>query len=346
MPVLNRLKILEQVLALDGLPFGRGQWHLLDRNGRLYVQGGTPRRKLSLELEVYAPTADVRLAALRVLGNSGKQQPSVRGREELINWARDWRVAQGCGVETFDRAYGAMLSRLDDRWPLSPKSMQGALDGVPAGAHRRRLLGLLKQLCSAKGVEWPAALLDPLGRGRGEKRQQVLLSDEAIEAAMQLPAPPPLRRSFALAAIYGLRPWETLVAERCERYQDCLWIGKPKRSGVGISPCRSAPPFHRHWLEAFDVQQLLRIPPPDIALSRAGSRLTDQARRHGLLPYNVSFYGLRHAYARRIHSLDYRVTDVDGAKFMGHTVAVHNQTYRRFLMGEVDPLEKLMGVIG
>lgn len=348
MPVLNRLKTLEQVLALDGLPLGRGQWHLLDRDGRLYVQGGKPRRKLSLGLEIYASTLEVRAAVLEVLGATGSGQAKGSGaadRDELIAWAREWKVAQGCAGETFDRAYAPLLGRLDQRRPLAAGSMEAALIDVPPGAHRRRQLSLLRELCSAQGATWPAGLLDPLARGRGVQRTRALVSDEAIEATVGLSPPPPVWRSFVLAAVYGLRPWETLVAEPCERYRNCVWIGRGKRSGVGISPPRSAPPFHPRWLELFDAARLLRQPAAEIPLLRAGSRLSEQSRRAGLLPYDASFYGLRHAYARRIHSREYRVSDTDGAKFMGHTVAVHNQTYRKFLPGEEDPLEALCGVV-
>jgi integrase len=46
-----------------------------------------------------------------------------------------------------------------------------------------------------------------------------------------------------------------------------------------------------------------------------------------VLPFGL--YTLRHAYAIRL--LNFGISSVIGARLMGHSVEIHNRTYRRWL---------------
>jgi len=181
-----------------------------------------------------------------------------------------------------------------------------------------------------------------------DHRSQPFFSDEAIEGylADRSPLNGSWRRVIASMAIYGLRPWEAWVVEPCRQRAGCAWVGAGgagKTNRHGTSQPRQVPPFHQEWLERFAMEQLWREPLPPLAdPSRAGARVNQQLRRAGLIKAGgPTTYGFRHAYARRLHSPLYRVTDAHASLFMGHTVAAHHKAYRGWL-GQDDPIGTYM----
>lgn len=213
----------------------------------------------------------------------------------------------------------------------------------PRSPTRRRVVAFLRRLCGLCGVEWNSALLDPLqNSGRSvEHRPQAFFSDAEIEAILApgTPLSPSWRRVVTLLAVYGLRPWEAWIAEPCKVRSGCAWVPAGKTNRHGTTPPRQVPPFHPEWVERFALVELWNRPLPALNdPSRAGSRVNQQLRRSGLVTADgQTSYGFRHAYARRLHSPRYRVTDAHGSLFMGHTVAAHHKAYRNWLGGE-DPI--------
>ena len=172
-----------------------------------------------------------------------------------------------------------------------------------------------------------------------------LFSDEEIEELVlaSLDRGDDYGRVLALLATYGLRPWEGWLAEPSQRHGDCVWIPIGKKSTKGTNPPREVPPFHPRWYELFDIETLWSKPLPVLARREwSAGRVTRYLKRRFKIEYGTgrSAYGFRNAYARRIHSPEYRVTDGDGALFMGHTVMVHNQVYRRWVAGSDDPIAR------
>jgi integrase len=154
----------------------------------------------------------------------------------------------------------------------------------------------------------------------------------------------PWRRVVASLAIYGLRPWEAWTVIPSADRAGCAWVAEGKTNRHGTTPPRLVPPFHSEWLERFEMGELWLRPLPALGdLSRAGARVNQQLRRAGLMRRGgPTSYGFRHAYARRLHSPRYRVTDAHASLFMGHTVAAHHRAYRSWLGGE-DPIELYLG---
>lgn len=274
----------------------------------------------------------------------GKPKETRLGLDEVVaKWHR-LKAAEGVGAATFERHYLVHLRRLDPRHPLSEDSLLGVIERTdPRSPTRRRVVAFLRRLCALCGVNWNKALLDPLqNAGRAvQHRPQAFFTDAEIEAML---APgtalnPSWRRVVASLAIYGLRPWEAWVAEPCGKRPGCAWVGSGKTNRHGTTPPRQAPPFHPEWLEGFGMAALWLEPLPGLGeLSRAGARVNQQLRRCGLVAASgATSYGFRHAYARRLHSPRYRVTDAHASLFMGHTVAAHHKAYRGWLGGE-DPI--------
>ena len=358
---------VQLVVARSGATFGRG-FRLKAIGRRLYVQ--VAGRKIPLHLDFDADPAAIQERALQLgrfrrerqdrfsseewrdecavaRARTGKGAWRGKGRLSLDEVVERWgrlKRAEGVSDASIERHYLSHLRRLDPRDPLSSESLLAVIERTdPRSPTRRRVVAFLRRLCALCGAEWDAALLDPLQRsGQGVRhRAQAFFSDEQIEA-MLAPGGPlssSWRRVVALLAVYGLRPWEAWVAERCQERPQCAWVPTGKTNRHGTTKPRQVPPFHPEWLELFGVAELWGRPLPLLSdLGRAGARVNQQLRRCGLMERGgATAYGFRHAYARRLHTPRYRVTDAHAALFMGHTVAAHHKAYRSWLGGE-DPV--------
>ena len=353
--------------ARSGTTFGRG-FRLKAIGRRLYVQMSGRKVPLHLELEAEPTAVQERAIQLRRFcrdrpggfcsqawrdacaverARTGKPLGGRKGRPRLDEVMTRWqrlKAAEGVSASTIERHYLGHLRRLDQRDPLSEESLLRAIEATaPQSPTRRRVVAFLRRLCALHGVDWNSALLDPLQQsGQGLKhRPQAFFSDEQIEAML---APTTKlsgswRRVVALLAVYGLRPWEAWTARPATDRPGCAWVGQGKTNRHGTTPPRLVPPFHPEWLELFEVSRLWSRPLPALGdLGRAGARVNQQLRRSGLMAQGeATSYGFRHAYARRLHSPRYRVTDAHASLFMGHTVAAHHRAYRSWLGGE-DPI--------
>jgi len=360
---------VELLAARCASAFGKG-FRLKAIGQRLYVQ--LSGRKVPLYLDYDADPVDVQeraLALLRFRHEHGKDFDTEGWRDALgqkrartgkglgpakdspkakltleevaATWQR-FKRAQGVGDATIERHYLVHLRRLDPLRPLSDPSLLAAIEQTdPKGPSRRRVVAFLRQLCQLCGQPWNSALLDPLqNAGMAVRhRPQAFFSDEEIVAILGGGLSGSWRRVVALLAVYGLRPWEAWVAEPSSNRADCVWIPSGKTNRHGTTPPRQVPPFHPKWVEEFQLPQLWHKPlPPLSSQGQAGSRVNQHLRRHGLITgEGQTSYGFRHAYARRLHSPQYRVTDAHAALFMGHTVAAHHKAYRSWLGGE-DPI--------
>jgi integrase len=356
------------LVARSGTTFGRG-FRLKVIGRRLYVQ--MAGRKVPLHLELEAEPAAVQERALQLRRfcrdrpsgfcseawrdacavervRTGKPLGGRKGRPRLDEVMTQWqrlKAAEGVSASTIERHYLGHLRRLDERDPLGEDSLLRAIEATdPQSPTRRRVVAFLRRLCALHGIGWNGALLDPLQQsGRGLRhRPQAFFSDGQIEA-MLVPAVKlsgSWRRVVALLAIYGLRPWEAWTATPSTDRPGCAWVPQGKTNRHGTTPPRLVPPFHPEWLESFGMQGLWDRPLPALSdLGRAGARVNQQLRRAGLASAKgATSYGFRHAYARRLHSPRYRVTDTHASLFMGHTVAAHHGAYRSWMGGE-DPVE-------
>lgn len=343
-----------------GSLFRRG-FQLVAHRRQLYVRTAGTKVPLRLDLSASWQQVQERCGELQEHLGRGTYDPAawqsslggvsrrIQGREleALIDLWRRRKLAEGCSIETFRNDYERYLRRLDSRRPLSEASILRAIESFPAASERRRrVVRAYRQIAAACGAPWNSALLDPLqGAGRSmAKRETPFFTDEEIEAVIEYLRSKGRRgwwRVVALMAIYGLRPWEAWIAVPAER-EDCILVPQGKKNSSGITPPRVVPPFHLEWIRAFDVKTALEAPLPRRQASTSiGGQITSVLERLPCLSPDGrrrTAYGFRHAYARRIHGPRYRVTDAHGALFMGHTVAVHNTAYRRWIAGSEDPL--------
>jgi integrase len=345
--------------------FGKG-FRLKAIGRRLYVQ--LAGRKVPLYLDFDADPADVQERALTLLrfrhargsgfdaddwrdevgvkrARTGKAPGSIKKpltlEEVIATWQR-FKTAQGVGSSSFNRHYLIYMKKLDPVHPLGDDSLLGVIECTdPRRYVRRRVVIFLRQLCQLCGYPWNSTLLDPLQNAGAAvlHRPQPFFSDGEIVRLLDMELRPGWRRVVTLLAVYGLRPWEAWVAEPSMARADCVWIPSGKTNRYGTTPPRQVPPFHPEWVERFQMPLLWRHPLPALKnQSKAGVNLNVYLRRKGWMPAEgQTSYGFRHAYARRLHSPRYRVTDAHAAFFMGHTVAVHSRVYSDWL-GDSDPI--------
>lgn len=360
----NRSVALAYIQAQCGSLFRRG-FSLVAHREKLYVRvAGT---KAPLYLDLSAPWQDVqRRAALlqehiekapydaeqwRLLALGGSKGGPQSTLEEISRLWRQRKEAEGVLESTFQRDHARFLKRLDPRKPLSsPSLMKAIAQTKPGSLNRSRAVSLYRNVAKACGHTWNGDLLDALVvRGyRHEKRSIALFTDEEIEKIVltaRSRGDLPWWRVMALMAIYGLRPWEAWYAEPSSQHDGCVWIPIGKRNSSGSNQPREVPPFHRRWLDQFDIKAAWRASLPELpGKHMAGNFTCAYIKRKIDLPAEgkKTAYGFRNAYARRIHSPEYRVTDGDGSAFMGHTVMVHNAVYRKWVAGYDDPIARYL----
>lgn len=363
----NRSLALAYIQSQCGGLFRRG-FSLVAHREKLYVR--TAGTKVPLYLDLSAPWQEVQRRAAELKDQLNGREfcpeewrlricgPARRGgamsRDELEKFWRERKRAEGIKDETWRTGYAPAMARLDPRKPLSTPSLMNAISQTEPGSRNRyRVVSFYRQMTRAAGQEWNSALLDPLQMAghRLEKRPTPLFADEEIEEIVIGAREAGFGhwwRPLALLAIYGLRPWEAWCAEPSEHHSGCVWIPVGKKNGHGCNPPREVPPFHPHWLELFDMKRAWKQELPVLGIRGGrpspGGTLNSYLRRRGLQHgTSKTVYGFRNAYARRIHSPQYRVTDGDGAVFMGHTIMVHNVVYRRWVAGYDDPIARYLG---
>jgi integrase len=126
---------------------------------------------------------------------------------------------------------------------------------------------------------------------------------------------------YGVLAAYGLRPHEVMFCRISSTPPYACHVTEGKTGK------RTVYPFHPHWVEQWKLWEMNK---PNVRCDRAhrkvGQSVTDSLRRYGVnLPYN-----LRHAYSLRAH-VKYNTPPRVVAGLMGHTVAVWQKTYSRWL---------------
>lgn len=149
-----------------------------------------------------------------------------------------------------------------------------------------------------------------------------LPSDEAIAIWRNKITNPQWQWCFGMLATYGLRPHEVFHLD-LEHF--------PTQAGVlrvmeGKTGERRVWPLHPEWVEYW---QLMDVKVPGCIgrnNKELGQRVSQYFRRQGI---EFRPYDLRHAWA--IRSMEYGLEVSLAAKQMGHSVAIHIQTYHAWL---------------
>ena len=157
--------------------------------------------------------------------------------------------------------------------------------------------------------------------------------DNQIEAFIDSIENPQWKTAFALIATYGLRPVEVFSILEVG-LDDDGWV---ELTSPKTNVWRTVMPARQDWIDRWDLHNAV-IPEvtPGTSLKALGHRVTSQFARYRELAIwrdGAQCYDLRHAYAARFHTSRQfkQFTVEDAAKFMGHTVKIHQASYTKWI---------------
>lgn len=237
---------------------------------------------------------------------------------------------------TWDKAYAPYLKKLmahGEKYPRQP--LEVAIVAVleefsPHSRSRQVALTAFKAFADFVGLTLPEGIDKLAGTyGNSKASRRHLPSDEVIvEWGDRIPNPA-WRYVYGVMATYGLRNHEVFFCD----YQD-LRQGDPEGRITVLETTKTGLhdvwPFYPEWIERFDLRQG-NLPPinTDLAhttLQRIGQQVAIQFKRYGV-PFSP--YDLRHAWA--VRTIHFGLPDTVAARMMGHSVAIHNRTYHRWI---------------
>jgi len=128
---------------------------------------------------------------------------------------------------------------------------------------------------------------------------------------------PAWRWVFGMCAVYGLRPHEVQEAQFTPESE--VKIGDSTKTGY-----RVVWPAPQAWVEKFDLHNIEK---PKCKPEQFTNTANTYIHIRGPSPF--ALYNLRHAYAIRL--LMAGVPSSLAARLMGHSVAIHERVYQRWL---------------
>ena len=230
-------------------------------------------------------------------------------------------LAEGGRASTWAGDYYKVLKHLPQDKKLTKRQLNAFVQRwEPNSRSRRRACVAAKYFAEFCEVEWKAGKL----RGRYKPKPvdpSSIPSDEEIEVRYRLIRDPGWQWVYGAISTYGLRPHEAI---RCnlekfwEGDRKC-WVPEETKTGA-----RRVWPIHPEWYGLFNLQNAQR-PPIDLERNniRVGQSASAYFKNSADLPFNL--YSLRHAWAKRAYLEG--LNDKAAAKMMGHSEAIHAQTY-------------------
>lgn len=256
-------------------------------------------------------------------------------RFEVSYW--EARPRTSAAERTWDRI-ALELRRLPEHSPCSLRVLVETITAATQPGTRTRLecCKVYKRL--AKLLSLPGNL-DDISRLQGhyEPAPRALLTDPQIEALLDALRPTPWGWCYAALATYGCRPAEVpSLQPSADGTTGCLTVKRRNR----MPAPRTAFALPRAWVDRYDLGEV-QIPggtrwlSPEDYDSAAGKRFVD-AWRHSrrtvaqreifaALAPEFDLYDLRHRWA--VRSIEAGKALTLCARAMGHSAAVHEQTY-------------------
>ncbi|MFE4106516.1 site-specific integrase [Almyronema epifaneia] len=342
----------------------------IERRGTLLsLRGVLPPRPDSVRLRPYQQRIALGLSATKAGLKQAEQQAKIVAAE-LIQNTFDWRnylknpvgkaisqqnlaekidsfqqyfftrepeTSKAASVRTtWTKAYVPYLKKLT---AIADKHTSFSLsEAVYATVQSTRPNSRSRQVCCTAlnafadflALDLPTELKSLAGNyGNSQTTARSLPSDEQIIAGYYQVPNPAWRFVYGIMATYGLRNHEVFFSD----YQRLI-AGEPEAivevQAMTKTGSHEVWPFYPEWVAQFDLQAV-QLPAVNTDLNRTtlqriGQQVTIQFRRYGL-PFSP--YDLRHAWA--VRTIHFGLADTVAAKMMGHSVAVHNRTYHRWI---------------
>lgn len=239
---------------------------------------------------------------------------------------------------SWDKAYAPYFRKLKAVAQDSPRlslieAIYATIRSTPAHSRSRQVCcTAMKAFADFLELELPEELkLKELWGtyGASQTQKRDLPDDETILAVWAQIPNPAWRFVYGVMAAYGLRNHEVFFCDYTR-----LISGDPEATVEVLATTKTGEhevwPFYPEWVHRFNLRDV-QLPAVNTdltqtTLQRIGQLVTNQFRR-----YEVPFspYDLRHAWA--VRTIHLGIPDTVAAKMMGHSVAIHNKTYHRWI---------------
>ena len=249
---------------------------------------------------------------------------------EVAYFARRKRTPQS--ETTFKGHYHNYLKRLPQNQPLTKAVLERAIRATVPDSYTR------SAMCFAGKALGEFALLDVSFidkklRGTYSSQRPAprnLPSDETIVAWFAKIPNPAWRWVYGMLATYGLRPHEIfhLDTQDLEQGDDVLKVLEGTKTGY-----REVRPLHPEWVDQLGLRQKQL---PKVTVTGKTNQVLGGRVSQAFHLYKVPFppYHLRHCYA--VRCLRFGIPVPIAARWMGHQVAIHTQTYQAWLSKAIE----------
>lgn len=225
-------------------------------------------------------------------------------------------------LSTWQTNYMEVFSQLPQTELLSKEILMQAIKATKPDTRMRQKTSLaLAKLVEIANFDFDAKRFS--GNYSPTKvSKRSLPSDEAIAIWWSKISHPAWRWCFGMLATYGLRPHEVFHLD-LKNFQEGTGVLRVLEGKTGE---RRIWPLHPEWVEAWSLFDV-KVPSCTGRNNKElGQRVSQYFRRQGM---EFRPYDLRHAWA--IRSMEYGLEVSLAASQMGHSVAIHIETYHAWL---------------
>ena len=237
---------------------------------------------------------------------------------------------------TWQKAYVPYLKKLQaiaaQHPELSlPEVIYATVQSTKANSRSRQVCcTALDAFTSFVGIPLPTELKSFSGSyGNSKTQLRQLPTDTEILAAYEKIPNPKWQFVYGIMATYGLRNHEVFFSDYAMLAggdeEAILEVLESTKTGA-----HDVWPFTREWLDTFHLRDI-RLPKVNTDLSKTTLQLVGQQVSKQFKRYKIPFtpYDLRHAWA--VRTIGVGLPDTVSARMMGHSVAIHNNTYQRWI---------------
>ncbi|WP_121970508.1 site-specific integrase [Leptolyngbya sp. BC1307] len=237
---------------------------------------------------------------------------------------------------TWEKAYVPYLRKLQaiaTQHPSFslPEAIYATVQSTSANSRSRQVCcTALDALATFLNTPLPTPLKSFWGNyGNSKTQVRHLPTDEEILSAYERIPNPTWKFVYGIMATYGLRNHEVFFCD-----YTLLASGDEEAAIEVLAHTKTGQhdvwPFYPEWIDAFNLRQVT-LPKINTdlnitTLQRVGQTVSKQFERYDV-PFNP--YDLRHAWA--VRTVHMGLPDTVSARMMGHSVAIHNRTYHRWI---------------
>ncbi len=237
---------------------------------------------------------------------------------------------------TWEKAYAPYLRKLSAlaaRHPgfSLPEAIYATVQSTRSNSRSRQICcTALDAFAAFLNVPLPTPLKSFWGSyGTSKTQIRTLPTDEDILSVYQRIPNPAWQFVYGIMATYGLRNHEVFFCDYAT-----LTSGDPETAIEVLETTKTGQhdvwPFYPEWIDAFNLRKVnlpnLNTDLTQTTLQLVGQQVSLQFKRYGI-PFAP--YDLRHAWA--VRTVHMGLPDTVSARMMGHSVAVHNRTYHRWI---------------